>query len=271
MATIVVLTHALDRFEERSYLVRGLFPTWEALGHRVVLRAGVFEDTPGDVLLQHVDASVVPPEYRATAARFRTTVNGRVADVRKRVVSRSLVQRGDDWPGAVVVKADLNCGGIPERMHDLAAIRRGLEPPHRAGPVVERYEVLPSWRAVPERVWDDPRLVVERFLPERDEHGYWLRVWVFLGDRERCHRYAAREPIVKGARVLSREPAPIPDEIRAERARIGLDFGKIDFVVHEGRPVLLDANPTPGAPPTSARSSAAAAALAAGIDALVGR
>lgn len=38
----------------------------------------------------------------------------------------------------------------------------------------------------------------------------------------------------------------MPPELRAERERLDFDFGKFDFVVHEGEPLLLDANRTPG-------------------------
>jgi hypothetical protein len=31
-----------------------------------------------------------------------------------------------------------------------------------------------------------------------------------------------------------------------ERSRLGFDYGKFDYVMHEGRAVLLDANSTPG-------------------------
>jgi hypothetical protein len=40
---------------------------------------------------------------------------------------------------------------------------------------------------------------------------------------------------------------PVPNELRIERKRLGFDYGKFDFVVHEGRVVLLDANRTPTA------------------------
>jgi glutathione synthase/RimK-type ligase-like ATP-grasp enzyme len=37
----------------------------------------------------------------------------------------------------------------------------------------------------------------------------------------------------------------VPDEVHEFRRKIGMDFGKIDFVVREGRAVILDVNPTP--------------------------
>jgi len=42
-------------------------------------------------------------------------VNGHLVDLSKRAVSRNLVRPGDAWPGPVIVKSDLNHGGVPER------------------------------------------------------------------------------------------------------------------------------------------------------------
>ena len=38
----------------------------------------------------------------------------------------------------------------------------------------------------------------------------------------------------------------MPDEIRAERQRLGFDYGKFDFAIGPEGPVLYDANRTPG-------------------------
>jgi len=115
---------------------------------------------------------------------------------------------------------------------------------------------------------DDDR-VVERFLPEQDARGFWLRAWVFFGDRERCTRYCGTLPIVKSAEIIAREPVPVPDELRAERERLGFDYGKFDFVVRDGRAILFDANRTPSAPPLSPEMDASNARLAGGLDALL--
>ncbi len=89
-------------------------------------------------------------------------------------------------------------------------------------------------------------LVVEKFLPEREGKHYVLRTWVFMGSKERCTRQVASDPIVKAGKVLRYERAEVPNALRAERARLSFDFRKLDFVMHAGEPVLLDANRTPG-------------------------
>ncbi|TIV27981.1 MAG: hypothetical protein E5V96_34050, partial [Mesorhizobium sp.] len=52
--------------------------------------------------------------------------------------------------------------------------------------------------------------------------------------------------LVKGEDTIRREPVPVPDELRALRRDLGFDYGKFDFVMHEGKALLLDANKTPG-------------------------
>ena len=67
------------------------------------------------------------------------------------------------------------------------------------------------------------------------------------------------------------EPTTVPEVLRAERERLGFDFGKFDFVVHEGEVVLLDANRTPtGAAAISTYQSEQAAKLALGINSFLG-
>ncbi len=41
------------------------------------------------------------------------------------------------------------------------------------------------------------------------------------------------------------ELASTPDAIRGLRRRLGIDYGKLDYVVHDGEVVLLDVNRTP--------------------------
>ena len=244
-ATILVVAHRNGRFAAGEYLIAGLFPFWEDAGHRVVVREGLDDLPRADVVIQHVDLSVVPQEYSEALAHYPRVVNGGALDARKRGFSENLLERGADYRGRVIVKTDLNCSGLPEAFHRKVALEEGRPP----GPPVHfmrsRYPVFESLSAVPKEVWSDPDLVVEKFLPELDERGYALRHWIFFGDHERCSRVVGPQPVVKGADVLERKAVPVPEELRAWRSRLRLDYGKLDFVLHEGRPVLLDVNRTP--------------------------
>jgi hypothetical protein len=249
MATVVVLVHANDLFGARHFMVRSFFPVWEAMGHHVVVHEGAARAPAGDVALLHVDRTVVPDEYVEAMRAYPVAINARARDISKRVVSESLVGPFDAWRGPVIVKTNANAGGVPEKLHDEIARRRG-EAPRGLPPryMTERYPIFDSIDAVPTAMRLDPELVVERFLPERDERGYASRHWIFFGDRERCTRVVGPHPIVKGQDILDRTVVPVPEELRAHRERLGFDYGKLDFVVHEGRVVLLDANRTPTIP-----------------------
>ena len=274
MAAIVLITHAYDNFRDRDFLLRNLAGHWLDAGHEVSLVAGPGDWPDADVAIMHVDLSVVPAAYSEAARRYAVVVNGAAVDVRKRLVSRNLVTRNDGWTGPVMVKTDLNFGGIPEKLA-AECFRRDRKPADLPpGPVVSTTRPYPVFRSaaeVPDDVWSNPGLVVERFLPEQDAHGYWVRAWVFCGDRERCTRYRGTHPIVKSATIIAHEPAPVPEELRAERERLGFDYGKFDFVVRDGRAILLDANRTPSAPPPNPEIDASNARLAGGLESLLGR
>ena len=219
----------------------------------------------------HVDLSSFLARTEA-AKRYPAVVNGAAVDMRKRLVSRNLVTRDDGWTGPVIVKTDLNYSGIPEKQAAERFRRDGKPADLPPGPIVATtrpYPIFASIDAVLADVWANPGLVVERFLPEQDERGYCVRAWVFCGDRERCTRYRGTHPIVKSATIVAHEPAPVPDELRAERERLGFDYGKFDFVVRDGQAILLDANRTPSAPPSNPEIEASNARLAAGIEGLV--
>ena len=268
MARIAVITHVYDNFRGRKPLLGSLAVHWAEAGHAidVILDLGDWPDA--DVAILHVDLSVVPDAYREAAKRYPIVLNGSATDIRKTRVSRNLLKRGDDWSGPVVVKTDLNYSGIPERYAMECFRRDGRAPDLAPVPLVSTdrpYPILRSMAEVPDEVWNNPGLVVERFLPEHDAQGFWMRAWVFCGDRERCTRYCGTHPIVKTANIIAREPAPVPDELRAERERLGFDYGKFDFVVREGRAILLDANRTPSAPPASPAIDASNADLAGGL------
>jgi len=270
MATILILTHEYDGFAQRGFFIQGLFAPWERMGHRVVVAEGIPASADADIVFVHIDVSVVPDEYLAFAAQFPLVVNGRARDIRKSAVSRFLVKSGDRWAGPVMVKSNYNTGGATEAMYNLAAALRHRPPPFPGVREHKSYPIYASMAEVPDSVWTDPNLVVERFLPEQDRKGYWRRLWRFCGDKEICYRYCAPTPAFTGSTATDRETATVPDELRAERERLGFDYGKFDFVMHRGKPVLFDANRTPAASGgLDQYPDRTYALLAAGIDSLL--
>jgi len=96
-------------------------------------------------------------------------------------------------------------------------------------------------------VFRNPALVVERFLPEREGDRYFMRHYLFLGDRARNVRVADSTPFMRRSwAVPVDEGLPVPEQVLAFRRRLGMDYGKIDYTIHNGEVVIVDVNRTPG-------------------------
>ena len=278
---LAVIVHRWDQFDPipagqpkgprpSPYLLFDVLEAWRVMGHEWAIAT---PDRPveADAAFLHAVPTVVDAEHRQLADQYPGTINGATWDISKRRVSRNLLAADSGWTGPVIVKSDLNNFGKIEQLHNLRAAEAGEEPPHRDLPRSTDYRLYARLDQVPQALWDDSGLVVEKFLPEQNDDGsYTLRTWVFLGGRERCTRLVGPNPVSKAAHVLHYEPAEVPDALRAERARLGFDYGKFDFVIHDGVPVLLDANRTPGNPRSlQEHVKKGAANLAEGLDELL--
>lgn len=234
---------------EPHYYLHHLASAWRAAGETV--EVGPCERLAEDALgLLHIDKTRVPPEVLPQRPAGVPLLNGRVLDISKRLVSRERLGPEDSWDGQVIVKTDENNHGLPERGGRRGLGERLLAPlPWRLTRQLPfgRYPILRRLSAVPDWVWRRPDLLVERFTPEREDGLYALRIWLFFGRRNVLYRILSPDPLVKASAYLRLEAShePPPPEIEAERQRLGFDFGKLDFVIHEGRPILLDANKTP--------------------------
>lgn len=269
MATIVILEHLMQKDFRQPYLVYALAESWQADGHTVRVHHGTTEPPPGDVAFLNVDLTVVPPAYAALLDRYPRVINGRTLDISKRGYSTQILARDSDWDGPVIVKTDRNFGGRIDARLRKRALAAGLTPDIPRGPTMKQYALLESVAKVPEHVWQTDGLIVEKFLPEKDARGFYMRVWVFLGSATRSFRMRAEVPIIKSHHIVERETVAVPDEIHRWRERLGFDYGKFDYVVRDGTPILIDANRTPGAPADYATNPEVAAGmrvLARGID-----
>lgn len=266
---LAILAHPADGFWHEARLVHLLMARWEAAGWETRLVTDPADPETADVAILHLSQSVVPEPFRRLAARFPRTINGTVFDIRKRRFSRLLVDRDGPDPGPVIVKTDANAGGWRElrgAFLDSAAGRRigrfdprarlyrhalrleSLRPwRERRVPRFRGYAVFPSRDRVPEGVWRNPHLVVERLVAERQGEQYLCRHWLFLGSREVTRRTVSPDPVVKFRGIMERTTEPVPDELRRIREEMGFDYGKFDYGVVDGEVVLYDVNRTPGA------------------------
>jgi hypothetical protein len=217
----------------------------------VTVQRGPEENPPADLAIQHIDLTVVPAEYRAWLLKYPRAINVAAIDISKRHVSENLVSARDGYQGPVLIKTNANAGGLKEAR--LARKTRFLtrrvvgSQAQRGGPRRRpgAYQILRSASQVPQAVWENPHLVVEKFLPERQGGFYCLRTWQFFGTAEINSLAFAKEPIVKARNAVRIEPVDVPEELRQIRERLGFDFGKFDYVMLDGRAVLFDANKTP--------------------------
>lgn len=250
---IGILLHEFTQ-TDRPGLIAYICDAWREAGHRISLIRGIPQNLPSiDALIAHVNLTVVPPQYTDFFGQFGTVINRDITNISKRFVSRNLLARDDPWGGEVIVKTDRNFGGIPEKMIERAS--RG-EPPLSS--IVQRpwrkvehvhpgdYPVFTHMSEVPTGVWRNPNLVVEKFIPERDGEMYCNRVSHMMGDKVLCRRVYSRSKVIKGSRIEWSEEVDLPDDFDEVRSGLGLDYGKIDFVVHNNRMHVLDVNKTPG-------------------------
>lgn len=242
--------------DEVNYKILHLARRWAARGVDVRFVQGLAEPLEADLVFLHLDLTHVPAEYAERIAAHPAVANGTLLDLSKRRIGRAVLRRGEPWSGPVLVKTDLNHGGIPERRLAKATGTYGrwrglgrkdwLSSFRRTGAMRPHdYPVFARLEDVPPAVWDEPGLVVERFLGERDGDAWLGHAAVFLGDRSACIRKRASAPVVRARTCLSMEVVEMPAPIAAARDALGLDFGKIDFVWHEGDAVVLDVSRTP--------------------------
>ncbi|WP_164013460.1 hypothetical protein [Pyxidicoccus trucidator] len=247
-----------------------------AMAEEVFTKAG----GPGNVLL-HIDAST-PADFIRPLEAFCGLLgdagyavwNGAMHDIRKRSI-HSLLQRlnlpcaaakrDGDPDTRVIVKTNLNSRGIAEwEVPDEHRSAMGW-PERTPSPldgiqgyrVMRRKEVDASW-------WDDPRLVLEEYIDNRD--GAFCRVY-FCGEQmvicegkaltevrrmadgfDRydylANRKSILEPVLAGVLAPPVVAAALAALAVAEAA--GLDYGSIDLVRDDaGIPYVVDINLTP--------------------------
>ncbi|MEX0627579.1 MAG: hypothetical protein WD230_02995 [Cucumibacter sp.] len=250
MARIALILHRLD------LMYHGLIPrpvyditlTTRELarrGHKVFTVRDPRRFIPADAAILHVDCSVVPEAYLELASRYPRCLNGRCGDITKRHVSGAQIALHPTWAGPVIVKSNLNHGGGPERALNRHARWFQMATPFPGLPPPFSYRVFDRLVDVPESLGSDPDLVVEIFNPERVNGGYGVHSWQFMGDNGYVYFARGPDPVVRFSVAEAVEFRLLPD-LEVERARIGLDFGKIDYILLDGKPLVIDANKTVG-------------------------
>lgn len=246
---IVTLDFSPDLFGS-STLLGQLALIWQQQGFEVEVTQGISEEVTADIVISHIDLTLVPDEYTTFLKKYPVVINGVATDISKTRISQNLLSMRDTYEGPVIVKTAANYGGIPEliRQESLGQTAMGFERPWRKVEWLDphHYPLFDSVRHVPHGVWKNKNLVVEKFLAERNEDGHYrLRSWFFLGDKELGKSEYSNNPIVKTGTFKKEIIANVPAELRTERIRLGIDFGRIDYAVINGKAVIYDINTTP--------------------------
>ncbi len=270
MKRIVILLHEHQRLHD-EYLLNALSVEWQKRGLTVLCVNGIRRCPDADLVIPHIDLTRTPARFVRHIQPLPTSINRQIFDISKRGFSTNLLSGKENYRGPVIVKTDKNAGGWPEyllfklRYRIIARLWRKtfLTAEKALGQFacrrqLERYPVYESLEDVPAGVFRNRALVIEKFLPERKGETYFIRHYLFLGERIRSVRVAGLEPFLKRAACTPvDEGCPVPDEVISLRRKLGLDYGKIDYTVHEGRTAILDVNRTPfgpGTPEATART-----------------
>ena len=124
---IAILYHENHRGRPLNYVINHYAEFWRAGGLEVVSLFGVSEFVPADLVIVHVDLSVVPDEYLDFANRcYPIVLNGEVKDIRKSTFSQLLLKPGDPCDGKVIVKSNYNYAAEPERELGVPLDPRGV-------------------------------------------------------------------------------------------------------------------------------------------------
>jgi len=264
---ILILLHRKDSaWNFGNYLIEFVMREWETAGFTVRVIRGIRPRVEADLVIPHVDLTVIPEEYRDFFSTYSNVINRSVQDISKSRISSNIVGRNDAYAGPVIIKTDLNCGGLPERLASssrlerwkrlsganrlLAKLRR-RDLSHHSWKSVQYlkpsdYPVFSSVDKVPEAIFRNRNLVVERFLPERYGSDFCVRYYYFLGSAGINLRFWSKDNVVKAATSFKVEEVPVPGELCEIRKRLGFDYGKFDYVLRDGQVVLFDVNRTPG-------------------------
>jgi hypothetical protein len=242
----------------RFYLIDALALRWMKMGYEVVTHYGTKNLPDADIVILHVDKTIVPDEYVECLSQYPVVLNRNTLDISKSLISKNLVRPEKDYFGPVIIKTSANFGGVREArekpMHQkkkkwlrwLLKMKPNWEKIDALNP--HKYPIFKNKESIPAGVWKNKNLIVEKFLPEIENGLFFLRYWIFFGEQGWAGRFGAKKPIVKFQKMVTKdEPIPIPDELKIVRKKLGFDYGRFDFVEHNGKTVLYDVNKTLGA------------------------
>ena len=242
---------------KKLYVIDAIALRWKKMGYEVITHYGTKNLPDADIVILHVDATIVPEEYVECLSQYPVVLNRNVLNISKSMISRNIVRQDDSYPGPVIIKTNANFGGKPEARGKrishkktgwlgwLVKKKRDWENADVLNP--HNYPIFENKEIIPAGVWKNKNLIVEKFLPEKEDGLFFLRYWIFFGDQGWAGRFGAQDPIVKfSKRVTIDELVPVPAELKIVRKNFCFDYGRFDYAEHNGKTVLYDINKTLG-------------------------
>lgn len=256
------LPHALDRIAilnnsghvagERTHLTGLLASQWRANGIEVIELSGTGTFVEADLLFLNLGRALVPEDYTRFAAQYPVTFNAGAADLRKHRYADGQLLAGSAYKGAVIVRNDTGfVPAAPSSASPLGFLRKlnGRRASHLRDAAASggSYRIYASINDVPAENFG-PGYIVQKFLPEQEGGRFILRQYYFLGDEHFLGVQTSGAAIIHTGMPVSLEEWSPPEKLLELRSRLGLDYGRIDFVLVDGKPFVLSINRSPALP-----------------------
>ena len=258
-ADLDVYVESLGNFRSgREYSIQSLLPYLERAGMMVRVLDRPARENLAPAALLHIDLTEVPQLYHEIGRRYERVINGHALSINRHLYSSLKVNAGDSHSGPVVVKTVLNSRGRPELRwrqyrngwtRATHFFRKTVDPGYKER-LCPPYRVYDSLGQVPAQVWRNDRLMVEKFAFDSLDLPIVKHRYMFLLGAEVNMRQVYNDVLCAGSKILSNEEGgAVPQEVRAVRERLHLDFGAIDYFIVDGRGIAVDANKTVGSNP----------------------
>jgi len=263
--SIAIMFHERDTHADREvYRIWPIAENWRRLGIDVRIVHGPDPCLDADVLVPHLDCTIIPEPYWQAIQAHPRAVNARLKDISKTRISEHLLSPASAYDGPVIVKTNRNSGGFkdlhfgrehPQTLGEMIGKRLAWHPwLHRFcwgwTQTLRPYPIYPHLSRVPPAIWRNPHLVVEKFFtPDQDEAGHYvLYMWIKFGNSSVSRTLLSNDLVAKSENSAGGTFESVPLSIQDTVNELGCDYGKIDFIFHGGKPVLLDINRTPSLP-----------------------
>lgn len=254
MADLDIYVESVEHFNKSDcYTLGHLLPGLgdAGLSYRVLDRLDSV--SPSQCAFMHIDLTNTPEQFHQAPSIYPRCINGKVTTIDRRIYSRAIIQSTDNYSGPVISKSVLNHKGRPEfrynRNRNLASrlsyrLRRLVDRNYK-NRVCPPYRIYNSKTGVPDKIWSDPSLIVEKFIPGSLELPVTKYRYNFFFDCSLNTRTRYNSLLCKSSSDSTVEVIDlIPDGVLSVRKQLHLDFGGIDYFINDGGVFVIDANKT---------------------------